>query len=429
MTTLIPKFQQTGTGAVNRPINQKLSEIVSVKDFGATGDGTTDDTAAIQACINATTLGTIYFPQGTYKITSSLTLAGGAQNLQGEGQRTIINLSGFVSGQAAIINHGSSGSPRSNQSIQGLQIFSDNGLGYGLSLEFIVRGIFKDLWFYSLQKMVSVTDQCYICLFESLRGYGITNKCFHVNNASAFNNNTFINCGFGGTGVLIDSPASEGIAFVGCDFEGCAYDAIYPAAIYFKTASSLELTGISGISFNGCYWENNNCNAIYLDAQNISVSSYDGISGVNISGCYFTGGYNDVGHTNAAYVLVAFNAHGISVTGNYFSDFKTAVVFEGGGNGPWLFESNSIGKNSLGVERIPAFSTAGRVLGGPGGYVKNNGQLTRREFQGTAIPISGTYIVGDIVWNNTPSAASYEKWICVVAGTPGTWKGASLIQA
>ena len=68
MTTLIPKYDQGSTGAVNRPINQKLSEVISVKDFGAVGDGSTDDTAAIQAAlaaIKANGGGTLYFPKST----------------------------------------------------------------------------------------------------------------------------------------------------------------------------------------------------------------------------------------------------------------------------------------------------------------------------------------------------------------------------
>ena len=88
MTTLIPKFEQTGS-TTNRAINLKLQESVSVKDFGAVGDGTTDDTVAIQAAITAVgNGGAVFFPAGTY-VTSS-TINASNVTLFGVGEESII---------------------------------------------------------------------------------------------------------------------------------------------------------------------------------------------------------------------------------------------------------------------------------------------------------------------------------------------------
>ena len=85
MSTLIPQFDlknggSTPTGAVNRAINLKLAEQVSVLDFGAVGDGTTDDTSAIQNAINAVNAaggGTLLFGSGlTYLVTTLTPEAG-----------------------------------------------------------------------------------------------------------------------------------------------------------------------------------------------------------------------------------------------------------------------------------------------------------------------------------------------------------------
>lgn len=59
-------FQQSGTGAVARTAESKLREIVSIKDFGAKGDGVTDDTAAKNAMISA--LGYLVIPEGVFMV-------------------------------------------------------------------------------------------------------------------------------------------------------------------------------------------------------------------------------------------------------------------------------------------------------------------------------------------------------------------------
>jgi len=63
------------TGATGQTVQTKLEQYVSVKDFGATGDGVTDDTAAIQAALDyaGTVNGcTVYFPTGIYLISDPL---------------------------------------------------------------------------------------------------------------------------------------------------------------------------------------------------------------------------------------------------------------------------------------------------------------------------------------------------------------------
>jgi polygalacturonase len=87
-------YQPAGTSNVTN-VETKLREFVSVKDFGAVGNGTTDDTAAFNAAWAATDPQAVYVPAASYAITGTVTgkfFSFGAVTVVGGTVTTITNL-------------------------------------------------------------------------------------------------------------------------------------------------------------------------------------------------------------------------------------------------------------------------------------------------------------------------------------------------
>ena len=112
-------FLPAGTNAVTRTIQAKLRDVVSVKDFGAVGDGVADDTAAIQAAIDAAaTFGVtgnfgaaVYFPSGRYIVSSTISLPGSQYvSLFGTGRSSVISWNGANSDVMFSMDNGTDGS-------------------------------------------------------------------------------------------------------------------------------------------------------------------------------------------------------------------------------------------------------------------------------------------------------------------------------
>jgi len=85
----------SGTGAVTRTVASKLNDTVSVKDFGAVGDGVTDDTAAFLAA--ATAGSHVVMPAGNYLL-DTMAFPATLKSLTGAGKATTITAKSAMAG-------------------------------------------------------------------------------------------------------------------------------------------------------------------------------------------------------------------------------------------------------------------------------------------------------------------------------------------
>ena len=112
------------TGAATRTLLNKLTDTISVEDFGAIGDGGTDDTAAIQAAINSLLSGQTLVFNKNYKITAALTITNKSRiRLTGKGR---VFFSGAPSGDYIFTMVGTI----DNLEIDSLTLEGDNNAGY-----------------------------------------------------------------------------------------------------------------------------------------------------------------------------------------------------------------------------------------------------------------------------------------------------------
>lgn len=80
------------------------------------------------------------------------------------------------------------------------------------------------------------------------------------------------------------------------------------------------------------------------------------------------------------------------------------------------------------VSDVGQFSNAGWIATGEGGseVMKPFGMV--REKPSITAPKTGTYNRGAIVYNTAPAPGTNIGWVCVAAGTPGTWKAFGAIE-
>src|SRR5690606_18733178 len=98
------EFRQPDTDAIARPLDEKLSEIVSVKDFGPAGTGVTDSWATLQKAILATAgRAKLHLPEGEYSLSQELKFQTGT-HIFGDGiGKTVLKLANDAPAEQAVL--------------------------------------------------------------------------------------------------------------------------------------------------------------------------------------------------------------------------------------------------------------------------------------------------------------------------------------
>jgi len=113
----------TSTGSTTaRSLATRFAEVTNVKDYGAVGDGSTDDAPAIQAAIDAATTngGSVFFPQGTYSVEAIILLKTGVSLIGNRREATIRGGASIVK----LIEFRTA----TNSSIEGLKLDGNNNV-------------------------------------------------------------------------------------------------------------------------------------------------------------------------------------------------------------------------------------------------------------------------------------------------------------
>ena len=285
----------TGTTTA-RTLPDRFADVINVKDFGAKGDGVTDDTTAFQSAIThgIDNNKTIYVPGGTYKITSVST-----QTYYTSTYRKILKIIGTsgtmieVSGSITIGDgiipiikdifiDGLTSEPAV---ILGNDYHTYNGYFHGVRIQGRPTAVYL--------------KHCFDIGFEDCRfaSYGTYEESIEMRPVIIFgkgssewtvdqsaNNITFTRCQWEntmGNGVQVYFPNENGsnpyvISFFGCHFESRN-----------RNSRAFHIEKGQTIGFYNCTFTNNDNPWVENDAHTRAVNHIESAEGVNIVNCMF----------------------------------------------------------------------------------------------------------------------------------------------
>jgi Pectate lyase superfamily protein len=263
------------SGAVGKTVHQKLQEWVSVKDFGAVGDGNTQDGVAIQNALNAlSTNSTLYFPAGVYLISQSTVLSANIANVTLIGDGATLKMTGVPTSIVTMLTLNNN-----NITVKGLSFTSVTNSTYaaptnGYSFTYLTNTYGINIGAYSN----ILIDGCTLTglVFGIYSSSGTTNL--------KIVNNTILNMNYGFTGltapngVIIDNNYLQNVGSLG----GMQ---LYGAENFTISNNYVFAAGSTGINPGGSASANQTSGVISSNVifAQLCVAVENGIDGIVIS--------------------------------------------------------------------------------------------------------------------------------------------------
>jgi hypothetical protein len=446
------QYLQGATGSIARSITNKFQDTYSALDFsGVDATGASDSTTGINSAITAVcaTGGTLFFPHGTYKITSNITVSCSNIVIKGDGiGNTIISLASATSG--AFTFTGSN-----NQEITGLTI--NNGVtqtaGTYISISttntFIARDIGLNGAFHGIDTVtgsIQYLTNLHITNTVATTGVGIYSQgqsadvfitnvvmdapngsqpmaCLRINNTGAMwvSSSDFLHC----TNSLLidpqtntdfanwiflqnltfDTNGASGIKIAPANASayvtGVFFDNVWSATNQVNGALIDGVGAVTNINFNFCHILNN-------FQEGIKITNAGTRSDINVLNCQISG--NSLGSSgtygaiNIAANISHFNISNnrIGQVGNFANTQNQPINLAAGTSNNYIIANNDVTLNNNGL-----------VDGGTGTTKNVSGNIGYNPIGVTSATVTASPYT---FTNNTGSAVS----IFVSGGTVST---------
>jgi len=463
---------------------------VDVRKYGAKGDGVTDDSKAIQAAIDSLTNGGIvFFPKGDYLISALLDITYDNTILMGMGGKLskIFMTAPNASVSAMIRAQSSTATKRNGIHITGLYFYGNassriwtytGGINFSNVEDSSITGCFfeklsavaiffgrysgdndknssniiiknntiKDCYSDGIYGQVfrycrisdnyvegSGTDgDNYPLLFEGIYESIVTNNVAYNNSQGIIINNS-------GTVKQSRSVVANNVvrkSGVYGIFIAKTYGVTISGNAIYETGSTSNHVGIMiHDPYNSTYGHGYGAFPRNIIIGNIVESSGGAGIGCSINGNLIIGNYltnNNTSNTANLAGIDLFNNSGGGtspnfniIIGNVIYNVMLNEEAEPNGNQKYGVSLSSGSTNNTVINNTMLNMVTGDINDlGTGNYIRS-----KNISEGTAAPTSGTYDRGDIVWNTSPSASGKIGWVCITAGSPGTWKAFGAIDA